>query len=76
MKDLKHILEMLVKNTLTQLFVFGLISFIASAFASSYDIAYFVMIGAAIPVVVIVVIYIAYAWVIAFKKIFEWLRSL
>lgn len=61
---LKRLVELLIKNTLTQIIVLGSIMVVSAILSSYSDIAYYSMLASTALLSLIAVTYILFAWVI------------
>jgi len=57
-------IQLLIKNTITQISVLGAIMIVSSILSNYFDLAYYVMIGSASMLSLIAICYICYAWII------------
>lgn len=68
----KTLVQLLVKNTLTQIMVLGSIMVISAILGNYFDWAYYTMFGSVLLLSLIAVIYIVSAWVInPIKELFN-----
>jgi hypothetical protein len=58
------VFQLLVKNTLTQIMVFGSIMIVSAILSNYFDWAYYIMVGSILLLSLIAVIFIISAWVI------------
>lgn len=60
----KRIIQLLIKNTLTQIMVLGGIMILSAILSSYSDVAYYCMVFSTFLLSLIAIIYILFAWVI------------
>jgi hypothetical protein len=70
---LKTFVQLLIKNTITQIVVLSIITVISSLLTNYFDWAYYVMIAAMGLLALIAVVFIIYAWII--NPIREYLKN-
>ena len=62
--NLKMLVQLLVKNTLTQITVLSVITVISALISNVYEPAYYVMLTSIILLTIIALVFILFAWVI------------
>ena len=62
--NLKMLVQLLVKNTLTQITVLSAITVISALISNVYEPAYYVMLASIILLTIIALVFILFAWVI------------
>lgn len=68
----KTLVQLLVKNTLTQIMVLGSVMIVSAILSNYFDWAYYTMFGSVLLLTLIAVIYILSAWVInPIKELFN-----
>ena len=68
----KRLVQLLVKNTLTQIMILGSIMVVSSILTNYFDWAYYTMVGSILLLSLIAVIFILSAWVInPIKELFN-----
>tara|TARA_R110001592_G_scaffold349462_1_gene644748 strand:- start:602 stop:853 length:252 start_codon:yes stop_codon:yes gene_type:complete len=62
--NLKMLVQLLIKNTLTQIVVLSVITVISALVSNIYDPAYYVMLVSILLLTIIALVFILFAWVI------------
>lgn len=57
-------IQLLIKNTITQILILGGIMIVSSILSNYFDLAYYIMVGSASLLSLITVCYVCYAWII------------
>tara|TARA_B100000497_G_C7603982_1_gene362809 strand:+ start:514 stop:768 length:255 start_codon:yes stop_codon:yes gene_type:complete len=57
-------IQLLIKNTITQISILGCIMIVSSILSNYFDLAYYTMIGSALMLSLIAIGYICFAWII------------
>lgn len=60
----KTLVQFLIKNTLTQIMVLGIIMIVSSIISPYYEPAYYVMLVSIILLTIIALVFILFAWII------------